>query len=110
MATLTVQDINRTGITPTYAAAAGGGDQFANNGRTFTQIKNTSGGNITVTFVTQTTIDGLSVTDLTVVVPLTSGDKMTGPFPPDIYNDANGFLQMTYSGVTNLTVGAFRLS
>lgn len=109
MATLTIQEINRTGITPSYAAAAGGGDQFANNGRVFTQHKNTSGGNITVTFVTQAAIDGLAVTDLTVVVPLTTGDKMTGPFPTDIYNDSSGNVQMTYSGVTNLTVGAFRL-
>jgi hypothetical protein len=109
MSTLTIQEIARAGITPAYVSATGGGDQFTNNGRVFAQIKNASGGAITVTFATQTTIDGLAVTDLTVSVGATTGDKMVGPFPPDIYNDSSGFVQVTYSGVTSLTIGAFRL-
>jgi len=111
MATLSVQEITRAsnGLTPAYASAAGGGDQFQNNGRCFIQVKNGSGGNITLTAVTQSTVDGLAVTDLTAVIPLTSGDKMIGPFPTDIYNDANGYVQLTYSAVTSLTIGAFRL-
>lgn len=109
MATLTVQEISRAGITPTFAAAAGGGDQFQNNGRCFAESKCTDATPKTVTFVTQSTVDGLAVTDLAITVPATTGDKMVGPFPPDIYNDANGFVQITYSAVTALTIGAFRL-
>lgn len=108
MATLTVQQIARAGITPTYAACAGGGDAFPNDGRTFIQLKNTNAANRTVTVATQVTVDGKAVADDAIVIPLTSGDKMIGPFPPDIYNDANGLVQLTYDAVTNLTVAAVR--
>lgn len=109
MATLTVQEIVIGGITPSFAAAAGGGDQFLNNGRCFFEAKNGSGGAITVTFVTSATIAGYALADATVSVGATTGDKMAGPFPPDLFNDSSNYVQVTYSGVTSLTVGAFRL-
>ena len=43
---------------------------------------------------------------ITLVVPATSGDKWLGPFAPDRFNDINGFVQVTYSAVTGLTVSA----
>lgn len=104
MATLTVADIPPSGVTPTYNACAGGGDQFANDGRVLCHFKNTSGGAITVTFVAQVACNRGTIHSTTLVVPATTGDKMIGPFDPQIFNDSNGMLQMTYSGVTNLTV------
>jgi hypothetical protein len=109
VATLTVQDIVRTGLAPSYGAAAGGGDEFANNGSVFYHVKNGGGGSITATFVTQSTVDGLAVSDLAVAVP-NGGERIVGPFPPGIYNDANGRVQVTYSGVTSVTVAALRLT
>lgn len=109
MATLTVQQIAVTGITPSFASAAVGGDQFLNNGKCFLEVKNGSGGDITVTIATQATTGGYAVADQTVTVAATTGDKMIGPFPPDLFNDSSGYVQVTYSGVTSLTVGAFRL-
>lgn len=108
MATLATQSIVRAGLTATFSAAAGGGDQFTNTGYEFIEIVNGGGGSITLTIVTQNTSDGLAVTDRAVVVG--AGARMQiGPFQPSIYNDANGFVQLTYSGVTSVTVAIMKL-
>src|SRR3990167_7912315 len=110
MAVLTVQQLTRAGITPTYAAAAGGGGSFPNDGQTFVQFKNTNAAARNVTIATQVTVDGKAVADDVINVPLTTGDVMVGPFPPGIYNDVNGRVQLTYDAVTNLTVAVVRLA
>jgi hypothetical protein len=110
MATLTPQTSNRTGITPTYNSCAAGGDAIPNNGKVLLHFKNTNAAARVVTFATQATVDGQAVADPTLTVPLTSGDKMIGPFPPSIYNDANGLLQLTYDAVTNLSVAVIRIA
>lgn len=108
MALLTVQEISRAGVSGALTAAASGGDEFVNDGRTYLDVANGSGGSITVTAVTQSTVDGLAVADLAVAVGAGVRTKI-GPFPPNIYNDVNGRVQITYSGVTSLTVNPFRL-
>ena len=105
MATLAIQKIVRTGLNPTMAAATAGGDEFPNSGREFFRVANGSGGAITVTFVTPEVRDTLAVADRTVSVP--AGEfRYVGPFPRDIYNNVNGRVGVTYSGVTSLTVAA----
>lgn len=109
MATLTVQQGTRSGtdITTLAVAAAGGGDKFTNAGLELLWATNGSGSPITLTFTPTVTTDGLAVAARTVSV-LAGKTFVIGPFPPSIYNDAQGFLNVTYSGVTNLTVGAYR--
>lgn len=109
MATLTVTDLAATGITYTLASAAGGGDEFSNSGREFLVVANGGVGSITVTLVTQQTIGGLALADQAVTVGA-GVTKLIGPFPTLVYNDNNSRVQVTYSGVTTVTVGAFRLS
>jgi hypothetical protein len=112
MALLASQSIIRAGLASAYAAAAGGGDTFTPDNRTFLQFKNASGAPITVTIVTpRTDALGNAVADNTVSIPATTGDKMIGPFPAEHYADpTTGLASITYSGVTDLTVGAFKLS
>src|SRR4051794_5552022 len=98
MATLAVQDVTNAGTVPTYGAAAGGGDQFQNDGKTMFHVKNGSGGSITVTFASQKSCDQGS-THNTAVAVAAGAEKMVGPFDPSRYNDANGYCQVTYSGV-----------
>ncbi|HRF46994.1 MAG TPA: hypothetical protein PLC98_05145 [Anaerolineales bacterium] len=108
MATLTVQEVARTGLAPSYVAAAGGGDAIPNDGRTMLHIKNGGGSSITLTVVTQATVLGNAVADDAIAVP-NGGERMVGPFPPSIYNDVNQLVQLTYSGVTTVTVAAIRV-
>ena len=105
MATLTVAQVSTAGIVdPTPVAAAAGGDQFTNNGRTFLKVVNGSGGAITVTVAAQATCDQGSTHNVANSVSAGATELM-GPFSSR-YTDANGFCQVTYSGVTSLTVAA----
>lgn len=109
MATLTIQDITRSGLEATYAAAASGGDKFANNGRVMIHIKNGDASDHTVTVDIPKTVDGQAVTDISVTVTA-SEERFIGPFPPSIYNDSDGYVNLTYDAVTSVTIGILRLS
>lgn len=112
MATLATQVIARAGLAPTYAAAAGGGDACETGDDVFLQVKNASGGALTVTVAipaTASTVSGVAYTNTAVSVPATTGDRMIGPIS-NIYKDpTTGLATITYSGVTSLTVGCFKL-
>jgi hypothetical protein len=111
VATLATQSIARAGIVPAYAAAAGGGDRFTPGARTFLHVKNGSGGSITVTVVTPRTDQwGNAIADNAVAIAA-GVEKMMGPYPPESYGAvADGLADITYSGVTTLTIGVFDVS
>ncbi len=109
MATLTVATAVRTGVDMAGAACAGGGDAFANTGQEVLQIYNGDSGSHNVTVVTQATSDGLTVSAL--VVAVAAGvTKTIGPFPPGLYNDVNGLVQLTYSAVTAQTAKVLKVT
>lgn len=110
MAILTVSAQVPSGATFTPVAAAGGGDSFANDGATSLYVKNGSGAPITVTIPAQAACNfGVSnaAHDIVRAVPAGAENRL-GPFAPGLYNDANGRVQITYSGVTSLTVVPFK--
>ncbi len=105
MALLATQKVVRTGLAPTYAAAAAGGDTFTPGQAVMLHVKNASAGALTVTVVTPGTTSGQAIDDIIVSVPATTGDRMIGPLPGSlITNTATGVGNITYSGVTSLTV------
>ena len=105
MALLAAQKVVRTGLAPTYAAAAGGGDTFNPGQGTMLHVKNASGAAITVTIVTPGSTSGQAIADVSVSVPATTGDRMIGPLSGSLFTDpATGVGNITYSGVTSLTV------
>lgn len=108
MAVLTVQDATRAGVTPTWNTAAAGGDSFANDGKVIAIVKN-SGTEKTLTIPLVETVDGQTPASKTVTIPATTGEKLIGPFPTIVYNDANGRVNFTYSLETGVTVGVFRV-
>jgi len=111
MATLNTQEIGRGGVTPSYAAATSGGDRFAPGARTFLHVKNGGGSAVTVTVAATEKIDGdLEVADVAVAVPAGT-EKMIGPFPPQVFDavDGSGLADVTYTGVTSVTVAALGL-
>ena len=58
---LTIQEIARAGLEPSYSNAAADGNNFENTGREFVHVKNGSGSAVTVTIQTPGTVDGLAV-------------------------------------------------
>lgn len=111
MADLAIQNVVETGANPSFAAAAAGGDAIANNlegEKTFLHVKNGHSASQTVTVNSQKTCDMGFDHDLAVAVPA-GGERLIGPLPDDRFNDSNGKVQITYSGVTALTVAALKL-
>lgn len=94
-----------------YAAATAAdvtGNQFVNpTGRAVVEVINGAGAPITGTFVTQgvysTGAATYPIADLAVTV--TNGTtKIVGPFDKALFNDTNGFVQVTWSSITSVTV------
>ena len=80
-------------------AAASGGDNFPNDGHTLLYVSNQGAGGITVT---ADSIANKAYTIGTLVRAL------IGPFPKSDFDDVDGKVQITYSGVTTVTVAAIR--
>jgi hypothetical protein len=110
MATLTTQSVTRAGLAQTFAAAAGGGDSFTPDKDTWIEVVNGGGSPITVTIVTPGTSYGLALADAGGSV--TNGTtRKFGPFPAEAFADpTDGLADITYSGVTSVTVGVFKLA
>lgn len=105
MALLTTQVVSVSGLAPTYAAAAGGGDTFTPGDDVFLHVKNAGGSPVTVTVVTPNTVGGLAISDVSVSVPATTGDRMIGPLSRQNFaRSSDGLGEITYSGVTSVTV------
>ena len=109
MAKLTPQVIALAGITPTLVAAEAGGDNFENSGRDFIHIKNANAAAMDVIINSQVNCNQGVDHDISVTIPATTGEKFIGPFPKDRFNDASGLVQITYSAVTDVTIGIVRL-
>jgi hypothetical protein len=112
MATLATQVIKRAGVTPAYAAAAGGGDKFTPDAHTFLHVKNAGGAPITVTLAAAQTVENdLALASLVVTVPNAS-EKMIGPLPyaQFVATDGTGLAPIAYSAVTSVTVAVIQLS
>ncbi len=118
MAILTVNAVNQTGIADTealMAAAAGGGDSFPNTGNEWLEVLNGGGGSITVTISSNGAAAkcnfGVTGTQHDVALVINAGKRgRIGGLPTNRFNDSNSRSQVTYSGVTSVTVGAFSLS
>ena len=108
MATLTVlQSGGLSTAQKTLAAASGGGDKFANDGKTLLEVAVGS----TATTITVTSVPcSHGRTKDAVFGPITSQTHLLGPFDPALFNDSNGFVNITYSQVVGVTLGAVRNS
>ncbi len=105
---LTVNDVVRSGLAWAPSAANVDGHSILNNGHVVLYVKNGGGAGINVTIQTPGTVDGNAISDLVVAVAA-AGEKILGPFPPDIYNQSTGDLYVDFSGVTTVTVFAVRI-
>lgn len=105
MAQLTIQKPDLAGLAPAFVAAGAGGDSFANDGKTYLHVKNGGAGSITATINSQKLCDQGFDHDAAVGVAA-AGERLIGPFPQGRFNDAGGLVQITYSGVTSVTVAA----
>lgn len=108
MAQLTVQESLNSGLEATFSSAASGGDYFNNNGKTYIEIVNGGGSDITLTVDSPTECSQGETHDIDVVV--TAGERRhVGPFDKSRFNDDDGRVNLTYSAVTSVTIAAISL-
>jgi hypothetical protein len=93
----------------TLTAADVAGDSFPNDGRTFFRIKN-AGSLITAIFAAVKPSDQGISENIAANIAASTGDVWFGPFPANEFNDTNGRVNVTYSGVTTVTVMPYRLA
>ena len=108
---LTVQQIDRdtNGLAATYTQPSTTEASIPNNdGRAYIQVKNVSAVTATVTVQTPGSVGGLAVAEYVATIPITTGDQIVGPFPPSIFNQSDGSVNVDLS-TTSLLVGCFRL-
>ena len=106
---LTVQQINRAALTPTYGAANVDGHSIPNDGQVFFHVK-TGGTGATVTVQIPTKVDGIAVANGgRQYVIGTSTERMIGPFPKDTYNQGANEVYIDFSSVTTVTCAAIRV-
>ncbi len=112
MALLTRQKIVEAGLTPTFSAAAGGGDTVSNtDGKTYLHVKNGGGSGITVTVTAQTVsredphLGTLSKANIAKAIGA-GAEAIIGPLKKQAFNNASDIVSITYSGVTSVTVAA----
>jgi hypothetical protein len=103
MATLTVQKSSLTGTTPTFGAVSAS-DVFANDGKTYIEVKNAGGSADTCTVTAQSTCNQGTLHDSVTTVPATTGDKVIGPFEPTRFNNSSGQCTVTHSFTTSVTI------
>lgn len=113
---LTLQTTTRQGITPTYGACASGGNSFDNASQAvILHVKNTDSSIHTLTIDSTKTIDGRVLPTLQIQVPITTGEKIIGPFPNELYGEVdtdNGIakaVKITFDAVTGMTIAAIKV-
>lgn len=107
---LTEQAITSAGLEATYAAANVDGNKFNNTDRTLFHVKNASGSDVTLTFQTPGTVDGLAIAERTVVC--SAGEERLWRGQPSIYNQPStdaGMVYVDYSAVTDVTVAVLTI-
>lgn len=104
---LAPQTIVDEGITPAFTAANVDGHSIPGDGDHWLEIKNTNGAPVNVTILTGGTLMGEAVADKVVSIPATTGDKIIGPFPPALYNQADGLVYVDFASVTGVTAACF---
>ncbi len=110
MATLAAQAVpQNSGLTPTYNAAAAGGDRVPAGNGVLVVVKNASTAAVTVTLVTPGTVEGdLAIADRSYSVPASTGEVW---FPVGSnYRAADGLATINYSAVTSVTVACVRVA
>lgn len=107
--TIAVQSITLDGVTPVYSDAVAGGVQFVNDGRVFLHLTNSNASSRAVTITTPYQEGGLDLADVYITLEADTGDVMVGPFPPKLFNDSSGYVQVSFSETDGVKVAAIKL-
>ena len=101
--TLTVYDVTRAAglsFTASHTDAVNTNTYYVpNDGRVLLLLLSAAGATVTVT--TPNTVDLMAIADLAITAT-GAATQVHGPFPPSIYNDANGNIKLAVSAATDV--------
>lgn len=108
MATLTPAALVAGGTLEASVAASAGGDKVAPIGdRVWVEVTNGGGSSITVTIPSYAAVRSQAAADRAITIAASATKKI--PIFADLNtNPADGLASITYSGVTTVTVAAYR--
>lgn len=116
MATISTQTSTFAGLNYTLGSASTA-DKFLNDGRTVLIFSNANVTARTLTIgandVTPPGFGTVATPDTVVTLPgsgTNGGRKIVGPFPPDRFNDADGYLNYTLDNATDMSVAAVKMA
>ena len=107
MAAIPLQVLVPGGSASDYDPASVGGDTFPTGPGVWLEVFNGGGSSINATLVTTGTVEGLTIQDR--VVPIPAGERVKIPTPSRLYAGADGQGSVTWSSVTSVTVGSFKV-
>lgn len=97
-------------MTPVFTAPAAGGDTFEPDPRVFLFYRNTNAATRRVVVTVPGLWFGQALTDVTVTIPATTGEKLIGPLDHGLANPTTRQVDITYpDGVAGVTVAAVRI-
>lgn len=108
MALLTAQQVGITGTALTYGAVTASDTVYPDD-RTWLVVKNASGTADTCTVVVPGSYKGQAIPDVAVTVPITTGERLIGPFTADLADPATGLITITHSQTTSVTCALVRI-
>lgn len=86
-------------------------DEFANNGHTLIHIKNAVAATNAVVVTSQVSPVPIGLVALDVTVDVTAaGEKLSGFFSPEAYNDSSGCVKLRPTTHTGLTIAAISVT
>lgn len=108
MALLAVQQVSITGTTPSYGAVASS-DTVVPDERAFLIVKNASGTADTCVVVVPGQTYGQNNPDVSVTVPITTGERWIGPMVPALADPTTGTITITHTQTTSVTCAYVRV-
>lgn len=106
--TVIVQNAALTGLATSFEAANAGGNKFLNTGRELLIVKNGGGGNVVVT-IAATVQCNQGILHNQAVTVLAGATEIIGTFPGARFNDATGYVTVTYDGVGSVTIAVIKV-
>ena len=104
------QQIGREGTDLIFAPASAGGDVFTPDPRVFLLYRNTNASTRRVVVGVPGIHYGQALTDVTVTIPATTGEKLIGPLVQGLANTSTGKVDVTYpDGTAGVTVAPVRI-
>jgi hypothetical protein len=114
MAAIPTTQVTRAGADIQAALqAATAADTLTADGEVWLRVQNLGASPcvVTVTPPAGTGPGGTTIAPLALAaVPITTGDRMFGPFPPNPFADAAGNVNLTYSSISSVKVCALRFT